>query len=78
MRYIVIDFSVKIGLGGMKTMGTVLLLVSFFIVSFQIPLTSESFTVLFVIVLGSIMGAGGAGGVTVGVTITLSVMKREY
>jgi|NOAtaT_5_FD_contig_21_5621157_length_590_multi_3_in_0_out_0_2 hypothetical protein len=78
MRYIVIDFSVKIGLGGMKTIGTVLLLVSFFIVSFQIPLTSESFTVLFVIVLGSIMGAGGAGGVTVGVTITLSVMKREY
>ena len=74
MRYIVIDFSVKIGLGGMKTIGTVLLLVSFFIVSFQIPFTSESFTVLFVIVLGSIMGAGGAGGVTT----TLSVMNREY
>jgi hypothetical protein len=67
-------FSVKIGLGGMKTIGTVLLLVSFFIVLFQIPLTSESFTVLFVIVLGSIMGAGGAGGVTT----TLSVMNREY
>jgi hypothetical protein len=50
------------------------LLVSFFIVLFQIPLTSESFTVLFVIVLGSIMGGGGAGGVTT----TLSVMNREY
>ena len=45
---------------------------------FHFPTTSVIFTVVFVIVEGSMTGTGGGGGGGLGVTITLSVMKSEY
>lgn len=60
----------------MITAGTVELFVLLLIETFHCPTTSVIFTVLFVIVEGSMTGTGGGGGE--GVTITLSVMKSEY